>query len=491
VTRVAWAVVALVFVARAVAAFSVPLTGDEAYYWEWSKRLAFGYVDHPPAVAWTIHLFGQFGHSAGFVRLGFVACGLVATLAMGACATMLANDARAGAAAALAFSLTPLATLAFASATPDGPFLMFWCLALWFAARAFRNGGTLDFALLGVALGGTLLSRVFGFALLAGVLAYALTPNARWAWRRGFWLSLVVGALVYAPFVIWNAQHDWVTFAFSLLHRHEGEGGTGFSPRRLLQLYGALALAYSPGIWIAALICAVRPRSALLGWTAVPLLAFLTLFALFRQVEISWFFGAFASLCAMLGIAYVHAADRARTVWSVAAVVPASVLLFGIFAVTYAPGPIYESLRSSTGVTLRNSGPFEIFAVAPLATDAARLARERDAIVMTDGYGLSSALDFDAGIAPVVIGYDWQGRESRAWFPSTMRPQRALFVDKEPLATRPDFQAHLARACSRVVDGGAHAYSFGSAPARTFYFTWCESMKADSVAILRWEREPQ
>ena len=42
------------FLLRAVVAFALPLTGDEAYYWEWSRRLAFGYVDHPPAAAWTI-----------------------------------------------------------------------------------------------------------------------------------------------------------------------------------------------------------------------------------------------------------------------------------------------------------------------------------------------------------------------------------------------------------------------------------------------------
>lgn len=487
--RVAWIVIAIVTVARALAAFSVPLTGDEAYYWEWSKRLAAGYVDHPPAVAWTIHLFAQLGHGAGFVRLGFVVCGLVATLGIAACATLLANDARAGAAAALAFSLTPLTTLAFASATPDGPFLMFWCLSLWLAARAFRYGGALDFALLGVALGGALLSRIFGFALVAGVLAYALTPNARWAWRREMALTLAVAALAYAPFLVWNAEHDWVTFAFSVFHRHEGEGGAGFSLGRLLRLYAGLAIAYSPGIWVAALWCAVRPRNGLLAWTGIPLLAALTVFALFRQVEISWFFGAFASLCAMLGIAFVDSTRAARAAWSALATVPAAVLLCAVFAVTILPGPVYEALRHATGITLRNSGPFEIFAVAPLSTDVGRLARERNAVVMTDGYGLSSALDFDAGIPPVVIGYDWQGRESRAWFPSTTRPERALFVDKEPLATRPDFQVHLARACERVVDGGAHAYRFGSAPARAFYFTWCEGVRPDGMAILRWERE--
>jgi 4-amino-4-deoxy-L-arabinose transferase-like glycosyltransferase len=30
------------------------LTADEAYYWMWSKHLAFGYYDHPPMVALVI-----------------------------------------------------------------------------------------------------------------------------------------------------------------------------------------------------------------------------------------------------------------------------------------------------------------------------------------------------------------------------------------------------------------------------------------------------
>ena len=70
------------------------------------------------------------------------------------------------------------------------------------------------------------------------------------------------------------------------------------------------------------------------------------------------------------------------------------------------------------------------------------------------------------------------------------RPARALFVDKEPLATRPDIAAHLHRACARVSDGGIHPYSFGGTTPRAYYFTWCEGLAADGLAILRWEREP-
>ena len=39
---------------RLVAAAVTPLTFDEAYYWTWSKHLAFGYYDHPPMVALVI-----------------------------------------------------------------------------------------------------------------------------------------------------------------------------------------------------------------------------------------------------------------------------------------------------------------------------------------------------------------------------------------------------------------------------------------------------
>ncbi len=490
-TAYVWAAVVVVFLLRAVGAFLLPLTGDEAYYWEWSRRLAFGYVDHPPAVAWTIASFGQFGNNPGFVRLGFVVCGAIATFALAQTATTIADDRRAGAATALAFSVTPLASIAFGTAQPDGPYLMFWSLALWFAVRAFRFGLRRDYVLLGVALGGALLSRMFGFALVAGIAGYALMPRNRHLWKQGLALSLGVCALVYSPFLAWNAAHDWVTFTFALIHRHEGERLLQSSLRHVLSLYAAQAAAYSPGIWLGVLILAVRPRNALLAWTALPLLAGLTLFALVRDVEIHWVLGAFASLCAMMGVAYVQLPARPRIVWTTIALVPAAVLLPAIFAMTFAPGASYRVIQRETGVQLRNTGPFEIFAYRPLALDVARIARERGAIVMTDGYGLSSVLDFDANVPPVVIGYDWQGRESHNWYPSTMRPARALFVDKEPLATRPDFQARLAQACGSVVDGGVHAYRYGDAPARRFYFTWCESLVPGGLAILRWEREPR
>jgi hypothetical protein len=259
-----------------------------------------------------------------------------------------------------------------------------------------------------------------------------------------------------------------------------------------LGLYAAQAGAYSPGIFIAALLLALRPNSTLLAWTALPLLGGLSLLALFRTVEIYWIWGAFASLCAMLGIAYARMPRRSRAAWSFAAAAPALLLAALLFTITLAPAASYQVVHRFSGLTLHDGGPFEIFAFAPLAQDVRRMARARGALVVTDGYGLSSVLDFAGGVEPVVIGYDWQGREARGWYASETlgRWRRALFVDKVPFQTRPDFQRQFARACERVSDGGVRGYAYGRTPPRNFYFTWCEGLKPGGMAVLRWEREP-
>ncbi len=491
---VVWAIIGLVTAMRAIAGFKVPITGDEAYYWEWSRHLAWGYNDHPPALAAVIAVFSGLGASPGWVRSGFVVCGVVAALAVAATATRLTNgDRRAGAAAALALTLTPLASIPFGSASPDGPYIAAWTVALWLTVRAFDARRRVDFALLGVALGAVILSRMFGFALLFGIAMYALAPARRDVWRAGLWLSFGVAGLCFSPFVVWNATHHWATFDFTFVGRHVAPV---FSLKRVIGFYSVDAAAYSPGLFIGALLCAVRPRSALLAWTALPLIGLLTFLALFEPVEIHWIFGPYASLCVGLGIAYVRLSHRPRVIWASASLVPALLFLPLLFWGAVAPGQIYQEFRNS-GSSLKNTGPFEIFTVWPLAQDVKRIAKANDAVVMTDGYGLSSTLDFDAGIAPVLIGYNAQGREAMRWYDPEIRPKRALFVDKEELAPRHpskenpgrfDYLAQLERACGRVRSGGSLQYSYAGVPPRVYWLTWCDRPREDALHLLRWER---
>ena len=159
----AGALIAVMSLLRAYAGFHYPLTADEAYYWSWSLHPWMGYTDHPPMVAWLITIGNQFGHAYGFVRLPFVVTEAVASIAVGMATAILANDTRAGALAAIAFTLVPQTKLEFAESIPDGAYMCAWALALWAAAALARKASWRAASGLALALAATVLSMVFVF----------------------------------------------------------------------------------------------------------------------------------------------------------------------------------------------------------------------------------------------------------------------------------------------------------------------------------------
>src|SRR5664279_2164938 len=59
-------------------AWLTPLNDDEAYYWMYSKYLAWGYFDHPPMIALMIRIGYSFFHNELGVRLIVVLTQLIA-----------------------------------------------------------------------------------------------------------------------------------------------------------------------------------------------------------------------------------------------------------------------------------------------------------------------------------------------------------------------------------------------------------------------------
>lgn len=470
--RAVWIAAGAITALRFAFAAALPMTGDEAYYWEWSRHLALGYIDHPPMVAYAVALFAWAGHSALVVRLAFVLCGIGTTLAIAHAAREVWDDGGAAAVAALAATIAPMLVILFVTVSPEGPASCAWALAICAALRARRTHALGWYAVLGIALGAALLSHFLCWALLAGVVAWALLRRNHEVWGEGFWLALAIAAAIYAPFVVWNAGHAWVSFAFALVHRHPSEVQLG----RPFITYALCALAFSPGIWVAATIAAAKPKHALLAYTALPLTIALLLISLHERVEAYWFAGPFLSLCVALPGA-VHTRSGRR--WTFA---PAAVLTALLFAAGIAPFQLY-GLAQHAGLHLRNAGPFEIFTYGELARRARELAAQRGAIVMTDGYGFSSLIDYYAGVQPVFIGYDAQGQEARRWYSDAQHPHTALFVDKAPLSQRRDFQKQLARACGVVQPGAIIALQY-----RTYYTTWCSQMQSGAIAVLRFEK---
>ncbi len=237
-------------------AAGIELAEDEAYYWVWSQRLAAGYYDHPPAIAWIIRAgVTLLGDTEAGVRLGAV---LLSTLSAALVADLVPE--RRGLTLALAMSL-PLFALGGLLASPDAPLCAAWALGLWAATRE-------NWLLVGLAAGLAMMSKYTG-ALLLPLLVFADPGALR---RRGPYLAALVALAILLPNLVWNAQQDWVSYRFQLNHIAERRDALG--------LFFAQAGLWGPLSWLGMLgAWARRPTERadrLAWWSSLPVLAIAT-----------------------------------------------------------------------------------------------------------------------------------------------------------------------------------------------------------------------
>src|SRR6478736_5377280 len=210
------ALVILALVAlRLVAAAFTPITFDEAYYWMWSKNLAGGYYDHPPMVAFVIRLGTMIAGDTEFgVRLVSVLLALPMSWAVYQSAVVLFGGRWVAATSAILLNVTLMAAVGTMIVTPDAPLLVASSFVLFSLAKVLETGRGAWWLAVGLAAGAALLSKYtalfFGPAILIWLLA---VPKLR-RWLISPWLYLggLVALLMFAPVIMWNADHHWVSF---------------------------------------------------------------------------------------------------------------------------------------------------------------------------------------------------------------------------------------------------------------------------------------
>ncbi len=285
---------------------------DEAYYWVWSQRLAWGYFDHPPGVAFAIRLFTSiFGDHGWSLRLPAVVTWFVSAAVIFRLARAIYPQARAtGLLSVLVFASLPLSQIGFHLVTPDAPQLLFTAVAyeLVFRAVTMRRADLWLYA--GLASGAALFSKYTGVLVPFSIfVAMLISLAGRRELRRPWpWIAGVLALFVFVPVILWNYQHNWISFRFQLHH--------GIENKESSWLYNLTAYVVSqmgvamPWTWIAMVAAAVWVRrwttdefgrALLFAGFAVPLL----------------FFG-------VTGLTFIGGAN-----WPVMAYVPGSVLLGG------------------------------------------------------------------------------------------------------------------------------------------------------------------
>ncbi|KIL97376.1 hypothetical protein CCC_00437 [Paramagnetospirillum magnetotacticum MS-1] len=197
------------------------LSGDEAYYWLWSRRLQLSYYDHPAMMAWwmaaTTALFGE---SEAAIRLPAILAVAGVTVLAFDIARLAFRDIRAGWWVVGLLNATILFAAAGVLVTPDSPLLVFWSLSLWAMVRLLEDGRVRWLYLLGVSLGLGFTSKYTMVLIAPGILAvFALFPETRRWWKNPhFWAAIVLALACTAPVLVWNAQHDWVSIKKQMSH---------------------------------------------------------------------------------------------------------------------------------------------------------------------------------------------------------------------------------------------------------------------------------
>ncbi len=217
----------------AMAAIITPFP-DETYYWEWSRRLAGGFFDHPPGIAVAIRAgTAIFGNTAFGIRVVPVLLGLIAVLSVIELARRLAGDDGA-LRASIVLACLPLAGAGLVLATPDAPLLCFSALALLCIERAVSDetaprSALAWWALAGLACGAAMASKYTGVLLpVFTLIAIVAIPSLRRQLATpGPYLAVALASLVMIPVLRWNAHHDWISFRFQLAHGLGPVRGTG------------------------------------------------------------------------------------------------------------------------------------------------------------------------------------------------------------------------------------------------------------------------
>lgn len=189
--------------------------GDELYFIECSKRLAWGYADHPPLVVWLAWLATPFDHAIAALRLPSILAG-GATMYL----TLRLVREWGGKTWALLFAglgilFAPVYLRIHTMLDIPAIELFIWTAASYGVARIHAGASAKHWLTVGAIAGVGLLTKysmgLWGVGLIIGLLATDMRRHLRTPWP---WLGGLLALGIAAGHFVWLAGHDWATLEF-------------------------------------------------------------------------------------------------------------------------------------------------------------------------------------------------------------------------------------------------------------------------------------
>ncbi len=381
--------------------------GDEAFYWQESRALAWSYTDVPPMTALMIRAGESvFGHSPLGMRSLFLLLGAAMPLVLFRIAQRESTTS-AAAWAGLGWVLLPLGGTLGVMAMPDVP-LTFAALLMLAGLLRFVRDDARGAWLLGGGLALAWLSHYRAAMLLpAGLGLLLFHREGVWWRRRSFWVALAAGSLGLLPLLLFNRAHDWSALSFQLVDRHPWRfhaDGLAQPVEQALVVTPLLYLLLLWALWISARGRAGDMTAAVLAWAGGSVVVGYFLFGLFGddlRFRLHWPLPAY--LAALVALARLTANAR------VSRRLLASAFALAGFGCAAALAYLAAAASPSFAQPLATYKMFPYNFVGwneAAARTRGWLAREGGPVLVADNFLLGAELDFQLNASQPVYSLD-------------------------------------------------------------------------------------
>ena len=197
---------------NAIQAYTLELQGDEAYYWLYSRYLAWGYFDHPPMVAIFIRIGDSLLHNEFGLRLLTVLTSTASIYLLWLILKKYAVDP-------IAFILVISGIFIFHiygfTTTPDVPLFFFTVLFYFFYQQYVEKDKWALAIILALIIACILYSKYNGVLLIV----FTVAANINILKRRSFWLIALLSVFLYLPHILWEVNHGYPSINYHLFER--------------------------------------------------------------------------------------------------------------------------------------------------------------------------------------------------------------------------------------------------------------------------------
>jgi len=247
--------------------------GDELYFLDCGRHLAFGYVDHAPLVPWLARLGEELGGGLFGLRLPAVLAGVGTLVLVALLVHEWGGGWRAQLLALLALLIAPAHLRMRAMLDIPVVEVMLCTATSYLVARALARHERWTWVLAGGALGLAMLAKhsslLWGGALAMGLIATHGPQVFHFRWP---WLGISLALLMFLPNLVWQVRNGFPTLDFLGTLRAEvleSQGRPLFAAGQLLYFH-----PFAVPIWGAGVASAWLARRESMPWALLFLLLF-------------------------------------------------------------------------------------------------------------------------------------------------------------------------------------------------------------------------